>query len=793
MKCRVAVLLAIGLLFGRSAFGVTQLITNGDFEAASPAPWQPALGLGSVTIGTIQTNANTGNQYLTLGNFRGIASARVLQTVTIPTNAIFAPCNFFLAATSTDPADTVQFSAYVLDSNGNLLTTLSSGFNSDFSYQPASFNLTNFDGQTVEIAFQVDALDAGIGLNSSFRVDDVSLVAYTPDDIPSNDDFANATPLVASASLTVFGTNILATKEPGESKHAGANPSHSLWWKWTAPDNGVITINTTGSTFDTVLGVYTGPTVSNLTQVAADDNQSSSVFTSQVRFPVSAGTQYEIVVDGKAGTTGTAQLNLAFVPDTKAPVVKISSPKSKTKLTNSVVTVQGTASDNVAVGFVQYRLENAAGTNDYQIADGTNKWSATVTGLIPGPNTIRAQAFDTSSNASQTASVTVTYVVVSSMSVIVKPAGSGTVSPNLDNQLLAVGNSFTISAKPAAGWIFSSWTGSLIAGTPTLTFVMQSNMVLQANFVPNPFIPVAAPYQGLFLDTNGPAHQSSGLLNLNLTTAGSFSAKLTLAGKALAFSGQFSADGSFSNSIPRKGLTPVSVQLNLDFAHGLITGLVSDGTFTSELLAGGFANPGAIAGSYTMVIPGGPDGVALPGGDGYGTVKISPTGAISFSGALADGAKIAQKANVLVGGTWAFYVPLYSGKGSIFGFLQLANPVGGITGNLTWAKTAAAGGTFYPGGFTFTSNPIGSTYHFTNGVPVLNPPPAELWFANGNLASSFTNQVAMDSSSKVTSTNSTLKMTVTTSTGLLKGTVTDPATGKTVKFSGVVLQNQDAG
>ena len=794
MKCRVAVLLAIGLLFGRSAFGVTQLITNGDFEAASPAPWQPALGLGSVTIGTIQTNANTGNQYLTLGNFRGIASARVFQTVTIPTNAIFAPCNFFLAATSTDPADTVQFSAYVLDSNGNLLTTLSSGFNSDFSYQPASFNLTNFDGQTVEIAFQVDALDAGIGLNSSFRVDDVSLVAYTPDDIPSNDDFANATPLVASASLTVFGTNILATKEPGESKHAGANPSHSLWWKWTAPDNGVITINTTGSTFDTVLAVYTGSTVSNLTQVAAnDDNSSRGDGTSQVKINAIAGTEYEIAVDGKSGASGVAQINLSFALDSKAPTVKITSPKSGSKLNDSAVTVQGTATDNLGVTLVQYRLENAAGTNDYQNADGTSSWTATVNGLIPGPNTIRVRAFDSSNNQSPEATVTVSFVVTSTLTVNILPGGSGTVTPNLDQTQQPVGNTLTLTAKPAAGQVFSSWSGDISATTPAITFVMQSNMVVNANFAPNPFTPLVGTYQGLIYDTNGPAHQSSGFFSANLTSAGSFSAKITLAGQKLSLSGQFSAGGVFSNNITRKGGgSPISVQLTLDLGGNGMTGVFSDGTFTSQLVAGlTTKSPGDIAGKYTLLIPGGTNGVAQPGGDSYGTIVVSSSGAISLKGVLSDGTKVTQKANLLTNGQWPFYAPLYAGHGSIFGWLTFSN--GMIDGTVEWFKPSGSGGKLYTGGFTNTSEAAGSSYVFTSGTPVLNFASGILAVSNGNLSNSFIEGFDLSTANKITSTNTTLKMTITSSTGLFKGSVADPVSGKTVSFNGVVLQQQNSG
>src|SRR5205814_10550336 len=142
-----------------------------------------------------------------------------------------------------------------------------------------------------------------------------------------------------------------------------------------------------GSSIDTVLAVYTGTSISNLTQVAADDDEESQGFnTSKVKFLVIAGTEFEIAVDGKAGAIGVIQLNLLFSPDTQDPALTISSPKAGALFTNSTVLVHGTASDNLGVALVQARVENATGTNVYQDATGTNNWSITITNLAPGPN-----------------------------------------------------------------------------------------------------------------------------------------------------------------------------------------------------------------------------------------------------------------------------------------------------------------------------------------------------------------------------------------------------------------------
>jgi hypothetical protein len=76
---------------------------------------------------------------------------------------------------------------------------------------------------------------------------------------------------------------------------------------------------------------------------------------------------------------------------------------------------------------------------------------------------------------------------------------------------------------------------------------------------------------------------------------------------------------------------------------------------------------------------------------------------------------------------------------------------------------------------------------------VLNFSTGEFWLANGNLADSFTNQIMLDSANHLTSTNATLKLTLTPGTGLFKGSVASPDTGKAISVSGVVLQKQNFG
>ena len=124
---------------------------------------------------------------------------------------------------------------------------------------------------------------------------------------PANDNFASGTSL-AGSSWTSTGSNVNGTSESGEPMHAGQAPAKSVWYVWTAPSSGSVTIGTVGSAFDTVLAVYTGSLVGALTPVAANDNRVSGATDSQVTFQVTAGATYRVAVDGKNGASGNVTI-----------------------------------------------------------------------------------------------------------------------------------------------------------------------------------------------------------------------------------------------------------------------------------------------------------------------------------------------------------------------------------------------------------------------------------------------------------------------------------------------------
>ena len=127
----------------------------------------------------------------------------------------------------------------------------------------------------------------------------------------SNDDFQDATVITGT---TITGSTTTATRQTGEPSHGGSGGAASIWYRWTAPSSGTLELTTQGSSFDTLLGVYTGTAVDALTALAANDDVASGTLWSRVSIPVTNGTSYAIAIDGWAGARGSTVLNVAFTP-----------------------------------------------------------------------------------------------------------------------------------------------------------------------------------------------------------------------------------------------------------------------------------------------------------------------------------------------------------------------------------------------------------------------------------------------------------------------------------------------
>jgi len=163
---------------------------------------------------------------------------------------------------------------------------------------------------------------------------DLAVALATTTNRPFNDDFANRAILVGN-NFAARSSNQLGTREGGEPVHADATGGASLWWSWTPSASATVTFDTSGSSFDTLLAVYTGTALGSLVTVATNDN--SNGITSRLSLTVSASTTYQIAVDGKNGATGLVLLNIGSVPlnDNFAGAQDVSGESVLVKTTNA--------------------------------------------------------------------------------------------------------------------------------------------------------------------------------------------------------------------------------------------------------------------------------------------------------------------------------------------------------------------------------------------------------------------------------------------------------------------------
>ena len=382
--------------------------------------------------------------------------------------------------------------------------------------------------------------------------------------------------------------------------------------------------------------------------------------------------------------------------------------------------------------------------------------------------------------------------------------GAGKVTPDLSAQDLTVGQSYTLTAEPDAGQVFAGWAGGLRSAKTALTFRMETNLLLEASFMTNPFTPARGTYTGLYYETNEVRHEQSGLLTVSTTDQGKYSGTLRLGGRRYALSGRFDLDCHATNAIPRKGTNALTLAFALGSGTntGHLLGIVTDGQWTAVLLGDRHeflakTNPAPFTGRYTMVLPGQPGTATSPGGDGYGAIKIDSRGFLKLTAMTADDRALTFSAPVARDGSCPVYVPLYKGKGSILGWLNFTNRSSDdCTGLLNWACPSLPTSKLYPLGFTNEVLAVGSSYlapvSKTNRVIALTN--GVIFFSGGNLLQTFTNAVAMGADSRVANLgNNSLTLAITTSSGLFKGTVVNPDGGKAKAFRGALLQKRNEG
>ncbi len=460
--------------------------------------------------------------------------------------------------------------------------------------------------------------------------------------------------------------------------------------------------------------------------------------------------------------------------------------------------------DHIAGYRLYYGVAHRTYTNLLAIGNLTR---ATIPGLVEGTTYFFAVTATDTSGVESGFSSEISYAVplaasggapATTPTLSLTTNGSGSILPDLHRQVLVSGRTYTLRAIPGAGQLFVGWSGSITSSASTLRFVLKANTALQANFIPNPYLPLQGTYTGLFREDKAVRLESSGAFNVVVTSRGTYSGKVRIGARSLSFSGLLDLQGQASNVLRMSPSKTLSLELRVGSTdpEGRIFGSLTDGSWRAALsgyrAVFGRGNPAPYAGSYTLVIPGADGGAALPCGNGFGTLKVDSSGRLSFTGTLADSTRISQSGSLSRDGHWPLYVSLYSGNGSLMSWLAFADqPESDVAGTMGWIKRPGASSKYYPGGFTIECYAIGSAY--VRKDPILDLVTGSLTFSGGELSSDITKGITIGPLSKVTAADNQLSFSFSRPTGSFSGTVTHPATAKRLSFSGVVLQKLNAG
>jgi hypothetical protein len=569
--------------------------------------------------------------------------------------------------------------------------------------------------------------------------------------------FVVADPDTPAANLTVSGSSSVPTLVPPENIMFGGTGS-----------NRTVRVTPAANQFG----------VATILILVMDDsgNSASTSFTMTVNSNVVTQSPTITAIENQAIKKNTATKTLTFVigdVDTSVGNLMLTKSSSNAKLVSAAGIVFGGSGANRTVKVTPAANQSGVATINIGVKDNTGNSTSTsfiITVTNPPPM--------------------ITLVT----------NGGGSITPNLAVQSLTVGGVYTATATPAAGYLFVNWDGWSSGNTwaaPTVTFTLAPNMVLRANFMPNPYWTVKGKYNGLFFDDAGIALPSAGIFKASITGSGSYSAVLRTAEASYSFSGKMSLDLRSTNSIlvGTKAVKLVFQAITTEqgaYISGQFFGLSSVSTVQGIRAVYNATNPAPFLGAYTVILP----AADVPTGYGYGTLRIATNGTANFSGKLGDGTAVSQAVAISQDKTWPLFSPLYGGKGFLIGSPQFVNTATmDLAGETIWIKPAIATNRYYRNGFQSESYAFGSLYTPPVGSnTVLNLVGANMNFAGGNLANNFANIITLASSNQVINLSSNkLTMTFAVGNGTFSGKVVDPSSGKTNSFSGAVLQKANAG
>lgn len=482
--------------------------------------------------------------------------------------------------------------------------------------------------------------------------------------------------------------------------------------------------------------------------------------------------------------------------DTIAPSLTITNPAPDVVVTNATVTLAGTAADDRSVARVIYYF----GDTVPRVATGTTNWSA-VLSLRSGTNYVFVQSVDRSGNLSPLIERQIVQLTTARLTLDLK--GNGQVMGLTNGQELEVGRVYGLTAKPARGSYFSGWSGTVSSSSQDLTFRMQTNMTLTATFKVLPLPKGQGTYRGLFIATNQPSQDSSGLFSTTIKGNRRYNGRIMYRGGDYKFAGGVDRTGQMSLQGVMLGQN-VSMTLRLDITESprRLAGVAFIGGTVSALESYRLerrarTNEMALPGYHTFLLSGGANAAVNPGGQGFGTMQMGTSGKLIIQGTLGEGTAFSQKSQLLGQDRWPLFSELYAEAGSIIGWSRFStNESGSFSGNLYWFKPANLADAYYPTGFTtsvfmrgapFTPAPLGQrSLNWTNGTVIIQ---------GGDLQRPLTFRVLLDDFDNLTTLSgpTSLALSINRTNGAMTGSFFHPVTQAETPLTGVIVQGIEEG
>jgi len=669
------------------------------------------------------------------------------------------------------------------------------------------------DGSNIVGFYQVSA-------NSGFLYDGNS---YTTLDYPDAGGFTDA--------YGISGGNIVGYYQDASGQTHGFLDNGGVYTSFDYP--GSSDTYATGISSNTIAGYYidsNNHTHGFVATVSAGNNLTGSLqVTIMPSGAITAGAQWQ-VDGGTFQNSGATANNLSAGSHTLSfsTISGWSTPANQkvTVITNSTVTAAGIYVPQ-PVGSLQVTLDPPGAVSagaQWQVDGGTFQNSgATVSNLsvrshtvsfepVPGWTPPPDQIVTIANGVTTTPVGLYTASLAPADGLILVTNGLGTIQHGTWPSSLGIGTEYTVHAVPKSGYVFEDWLGganlpySVLSKSASYTFTMQSGLLLEANFVTNPFLTASGAYYGLFAPANTDRGQTnSGSFNFILTTGGALSGNLRLSSQTVRLIGKFSGDGSAQITSKRHNASFLVTTLQLDFANQAVAGTVSnlDGSFVAQLT--GYQNVFSshnkatnYAGRYTLTIPGTTNPAIGPYGSSYGTVLVEPSGTVSFAGSLADGTPVSQSSVVSQGGYWPLYLSLYGGMGSLWSWNYFTNSTNGTVisspSYASWINATNSSKTAsYRSGFTNQKATVTGGFYNPADQPLLVLTSGEMIFAGGGLPYTISNQAMTAASDKIifTSATNSLTLTINPTTGVVKGNFRNPSNpAKTTKLNGVLQPGQ---